>query len=52
MKLLQLQKSLKTKAQQLQLQLEEKPQRVRDRNRQIIARTFNKIGMVVPYNKK
>ncbi|ENN74376.1 hypothetical protein YQE_09033, partial [Dendroctonus ponderosae] len=52
MKLPQLQRGLKEKAQQLQLNLEAKPQQVRDRNRQIVARTFNKIGMVVPYNKK
>lgn len=47
-----LQNSLKSKAEELKYSLTEKTSKIKERNKKIVTRTFNKIGLVVPYNRK
>lgn len=46
------QNAIKNKAEEYQLSLTEKTQKIRDRNKKIVTRTFSKMGIVVPYNRK
>lgn len=43
--------SIKEKAEKLKLKIG-KSEIMRKRENKVVARTFNKIGLVVPYNKK
>lgn len=47
-----LQNSLKSKAEELQYSLTEKTTKIKERNKKIVTRSFNRIGLVVPYNRK
>ncbi|XP_076653287.1 histone PARylation factor 1 [Halictus rubicundus] len=48
----QLQQKLKSYAQEKNITLDQKSGRMQDREKKVVARTFHKAGIVVPYNKK
>ncbi|XP_046837716.1 histone PARylation factor 1 [Vespa crabro] len=50
--ILQLQKQLKEFAQKHNITLESKTDKMINREKKVVARTFHKAGIVVPYNKK
>lgn len=52
MKLGSIQKTLKEKAEKLNLHLSSVTPKMRERSKKILTRTFNKLGLIVPYNKK
>ncbi|XP_076300349.1 histone PARylation factor 1 [Lasioglossum baleicum] len=51
-RIMQLQQKLKSYAQKKNITLDQKSSRMKDREKKIVARTFHKAGIVVPYNKK
>ncbi|KAJ3631165.1 hypothetical protein MTP99_012309 [Tenebrio molitor] len=44
--------SLKTQADKLKLNMSLHSEEIKKREKQVVAKTFNKIGLVVPYNRK
>ncbi|XP_078044132.1 histone PARylation factor 1 isoform X2 [Augochlora pura] len=48
----QLQQKLKNYAQEKNITLNQKSSRMQDREKKVVAKTFHKAGIVVPYNKK
>ncbi|XP_030766903.1 histone PARylation factor 1 [Sitophilus oryzae] len=47
-----IQSALQKRAQELKLDLSERTQKIKDRDKKIVTRSFNKIGIVIPYNRK
>lgn len=43
---------IKKEAEKLQLSLLDKTQNINQRNRKVVTKTFNKLGIVVPYDRK
>lgn len=52
MQLGKLQNQLKKKAQELNLELTKTTKSIQQREKKIVSKTFNGIGLVVPYDKK
>lgn len=44
--------SIEVQANKLKLNLLEKTSNIKERDKKILTRTFNKIGLIVPYDKK
>lgn len=47
-----IQTSIKKEAETLKLDLSQKTDKFVAREKKVVARTFNKIGLIVPYNRK
>ncbi|XP_076274246.1 histone PARylation factor 1 [Rhynchophorus ferrugineus] len=46
------QSTLKNKAEELKLSLSERTAKIKERDRKIVSRSFNKVGIIVPYDRK
>lgn len=52
MKIKNVQEAIKAEAEKLDLPLTAKPSSVTSRDKKVLTRTFNRAGLVVPYNKR